>query len=121
MLQIAAILLSLVSAWFAVQAIRELGKQWSLQARVLEDHQLVTSGVYGMVRHPIYTAMLGMLIATGLVIGQLMPLGIGLVIFLGGTLIRIRLEERLLKAAFGKQFESWSEKVPALIPKLRLI
>ena len=50
----------------ANSAIKELGKQWSFQARLIEDHKLVTSGVYQIVRHPIYAAMLGKLLATGI-------------------------------------------------------
>ena len=118
-LQVIAIVLAVSSAWFALEAIRELGKQWSLQARVLEDHKLVTSGVYGVVRHPIYTAMFGMLLATGLAISNFMPLAVGLLVFLAGTMVRIRLEEGLLKSAFGKEFLEWRSKVPALIPFLR--
>ena len=118
-LRVSAIALAAFSAWFAVAAIRELGKQWSLQARVLEDHKLVTTGVYAWARHPIYTAMLGMLIATGLVLSSWLPLAVGFVVFFAGTMIRIRLEERLLADAFGDEFADWKEKVPALIPRPR--
>ena len=59
--QISAILLAASSVWMAISAVKELGKQWSLQARLIEDHKLITGGVYQIVRHPIYTAMLGML------------------------------------------------------------
>ncbi len=116
MLQLMAIALAAFSAWMAWSAIRELGKQWSLQARVLEDHKLITTGIYGTVRHPIYTAMLGMLIATGIVISHRLALGVGIVIFLAGTKIRMRLEERLLEKAFGERFREWTKAVPALIP-----
>lgn len=118
-LQLAAIVLAVTSAWMAVAAIKELGKQWSLQARVLEDHKLVTSGAYGVVRHPIYTAMLGMLLASGLVVSQWLPLATAMIVFVSGTLIRIRLEEGLLARAFGKQFDEWKRRVPALIPGLK--
>ena len=49
-------------AWFAV---RHLGKQWRIQAALSEDHELVQTGPYRWVRHPIYASMLGMLLATG--------------------------------------------------------
>src|SRR5690349_2655027 len=60
--QILAVILSFSSVWLAVSAIAELGKQWSLAARLTENHKLITSGVYSIVRHPIYTAMFGMMI-----------------------------------------------------------
>ncbi len=119
LLQVLAIGLGAWSAWLAVSAIRELGKQWSLQARVLEDHKLITTGVYGLVRHPIYTAMLGMLIATGIVLSHPLALGVGLVVFLAGTKIRMHLEEKLLEEAFAEHFAAWRSAVPGLIPFTR--
>lgn len=115
-IQILAVVMGVWSAWLAVSAIRQLGKQWSLQARVLDDHKLITEGVYRMVRHPIYTAMLGMLISTGLAVSQYPALGAALIVFLIGTGIRMHLEEKLLARAFGKQFAEWRAAVPGLIP-----
>jgi protein-S-isoprenylcysteine O-methyltransferase Ste14 len=115
-LQLFAATIGIASVWLAVSGFRELGKQWSLQARVLEDHKLITTGVYSIVRHPIYTAMLGMLIATGLVISHWLALSVAVVVFLAGTKIRMHLEEKLLADAFGKQFAEWRSRVPGLIP-----
>jgi protein-S-isoprenylcysteine O-methyltransferase Ste14 len=118
-LQASALLLSISCLLLSMSAIRELGRQWSFQARLVEDHRLVTSGVYSLVRHPIYTAMLGKLIATGIVLSHWAVVLAAIVIFLIGTTIRTRLEESLLMGAFGAEFEKWKAKVPALIPGLR--
>jgi protein-S-isoprenylcysteine O-methyltransferase Ste14 len=45
-------------------AVCALGKQWSIAARVVEGHELITDGPYRIVRHPIYAGMLGLLVAT---------------------------------------------------------
>ena len=116
--QALAIVLAISSVGLVIASLRELGKQWSLEARVLEGHKLITTGVYGVVRHPIYTAMLGMLLATGLAVSHWLIVIIGLIVFLIGTRIRTNLEERLLRAAFGEEFENWKAKVPGLIPFL---
>ncbi len=110
--------LAVGSVWFVSAAVRSLGKQWSLAARVLEGHKLITSGPYRIVRNPIYTGMLGMLLATSLAISHWMALLIGVLIFAIGTLIRVRSEERLLREAFGQEFEAYAERVPAVIPFL---
>lgn len=115
-LQIAAVIVAAVSVWMVMAAIRELGKQWSLEARLIEGHKLVTTGVYHIVRHPIYTAMLGMLIATGITFSRWYVVLASVVVFIVGTKIRTVFEERLLKEAFGREFDDFKAKVPALIP-----
>ncbi|MBV9215422.1 MAG: isoprenylcysteine carboxylmethyltransferase family protein [Acidobacteria bacterium] len=119
-LQVVAAAISIASVILTMSAIRELGKQWSLEARLVEGHQLIRSGPYALVRHPIYTAMLGKLIATGIVLSHWFVLIAALIVFLIGTLIRIRFEEKLLSDAFGDEFAKWKAKVPALIPFLKV-
>ena len=105
LLQIIAVVVVISSVWLAIAAIKELGKQWSLQARLIEGHKLVRTGVYSWVRHPIYTAMLGMLVATGLAFSHWLGLVAGLIVFLIGTKIRTNFEESLLDGAFGEEFK----------------
>ena len=111
-----AVLLALSSVIFANSAVRTLGKEWSLTARVVEGHKLATTGSYRFVRHPIYSAMLGMLLATGLAVSHWWALFIGLIIFLIGTGIRILREDRLLHETFGTDFDMYAKRVPAIIP-----
>jgi len=113
------LVLFLPSIWLLAAARRHLGRQWSLQARVLEDHRLVTDGPYRFVRHPIYTGMLGMLVATAFALEawwQLLP---ATAAYLLGTLIRIRAEDALLRGTFGEDFDRYAERVPALFPRAR--
>jgi len=97
-------------------AARRLGKQWSLGARLVEDHALIEDGPYRFVRNPIYTGMFGLLIATGLATAHWPALLIAAVLFAIGTSIRVGIEERLLREAFGAQFDDYARRVPALIP-----
>ena len=107
---------AVASVWLVNSAARRLGKQWALAARLVEDHTLIQDGPYRFVRNPIYTGMFGMLVATGLAAGRWIPLLIAIVLFIPGTYIRIRSEERLLRQAFGPEFDAYVRKVPALIP-----
>jgi protein-S-isoprenylcysteine O-methyltransferase Ste14 len=111
-----AVTLAVASVWLVMSAIRHLGKQWAVAARMIEGHRLITDGPYGIVRNPIYTGMLGLLIATGITVSQWWALFPACIIFWAGTLIRIRVEERLLKEAFGGAFEEYAARVPSLIP-----
>ena len=108
--------IAVVSVWLVNWAARRLGKQWALAARLVEGHTLIQDGPYRLVRNPIYTGMFGMLLATGLAAGRWIPLLVAMVLFAVGTYIRIRTEERLLRQAFGSEFEEYARKVPALIP-----
>jgi protein-S-isoprenylcysteine O-methyltransferase Ste14 len=111
-----AVVLAAGSVWLVRSAVRRLGKQWAYAARLVEGHKLVTEGPYRYVRNPIYTGMLGMLVATGLALQHWIQLAVGIALFAIGTLIRVRSEEKLLRAAFGKEFEDYSERVPAVLP-----
>jgi len=110
------VLLVLASLVLVTAAVRTLGKQWSLQARVLEHHELIRRGPYRIVRHPIYTGMFGMLIASSLVDGHWLGLIIASVVYYLGTMIRIRSEEKLLREQFGSQYDEYAREVPAFIP-----
>ena len=117
-LAILTMALGIASVWFVSAAIRTLGKQWSLGARLIEGHQLITAGPYRLVRNPIYTGMFGMLLATGLAVSHWVGLLIAIVVYGVGTVIRVRSEEKLLKGAFGAEFDSYARRVPAVIPFL---
>ncbi len=110
--------ISAVSIWFGLEAMRTLGKQWSYQARLVEGHKLIVSGPYRFVRHPIYTAMFGKLLATALAVSHWIALGPVILLFAIGTMIRVRSEEKLLQAAFGVDFVAYQQHVPAVLPRL---
>lgn len=115
-LQLLALVLIVASLMLEISALGELGKQWSLEARVLQGHELITTGVYSIVRHPIYTALLGRLIATGLTFSHWFAICVAVVLYLIGTRIRTVSEDRLLREAFASEFEEWKNRVPGLIP-----
>ena len=117
-LSVMTMVLAVASVWFCGAAVRTLGKQWSLAARVLEGHKLVTEGPYNVVRNPIYTGMFGMLLATGLAVSHWLGLSMAIVVFAIGTSIRVRSEEKLLREAFGAEFDDYARRVPAVVPFL---
>jgi protein-S-isoprenylcysteine O-methyltransferase Ste14 len=103
----------------ARSAIETLGKQWTLVATVGAGHSLITSGPYERVRHPIYTAMLLLLLGTGLAMSGWLQLLIAVLTFSIGTALRVKLEERLLAETHGRQFEAYRRSVPAILPRWR--
>ena len=118
-LLLSAGLLALASSAFAIAAVRELGKQWSLTARLLASHELVTSGPFGWVRHPIYSALLGLLLATGVCLSTIAATVAGTVVYLLGTHWRAAREEKLLLVRFGETYLAYARQVPRLIPGIK--
>jgi len=116
LLTIAPVILSFGSVVFTMLALKALGKEWSLTARVVEGHKLATRGPYSLVRHPIYTGMLGMLLATGLSMSYWPALVVALIVFFIGTIIRVRIEEGLLRETFGSEFDEYASRVSAIVP-----
>lgn len=100
-------------------ATRQLGKQWRYEAALIEGHELIQTGPYHWVRHPIYASMVGMVLQTGFVWTWWPMFIAGLVVFLVGTEIRVRAEERLLAERFGDAFAAFRSRVPAYIPFVR--
>jgi protein-S-isoprenylcysteine O-methyltransferase Ste14 len=94
---------------------RHLGRNWSGNVRIAEEHELIRSGPYRFVRHPIYTAMLGMALGTTIVSGQYHSL-LGLLIVGIAYWRKIRIEEAALGEAFGAEYDEYRRKSWALIP-----
>jgi protein-S-isoprenylcysteine O-methyltransferase Ste14 len=108
-----------LAATLSWTARRALGKQWRIEAGLNADHELITSGPYRILRHPIYTSMLCTLLGTGVLITPWWLLLISIVIFIAGTEIRVRVEDSLLSSHFGDRFQDYKQNVPAYIPFLR--
>jgi len=116
---VASMMLAPLATLLAWSAAHELGKQWRYEAALTEGHELIQSGTYGLVRHPIYLSMFLMLTATGAAYTW-WPMWIaGTVFFVIGTEIRVHAEERLLAEHFGGSFEQYRSRVRAYIPFVR--
>jgi protein-S-isoprenylcysteine O-methyltransferase Ste14 len=96
-----------------------LGRQFRVTAGLYEDHQLVTSGPYATVRHPIYTSLLAILICTQALLTPLPWAAASLALFIAGTEIRVHAEDGLLASRFGEAFQQYRKSVSAYIPFVR--
>jgi protein-S-isoprenylcysteine O-methyltransferase Ste14 len=102
---------------FAVWARRYLGRNWSGIVTVKQEHELVRSGPYALVRHPIYTGLLLAILGTAVAIGEWRGL-IAFVLITVGFVIKLRVEEKFMTETFGDQNARYRAEVPALIPFL---
>ena len=99
----------------AIWARRHLGRNWSGAVRIGVDHELVRTGPYRLLRHPIYTAMLGMSLGTAISSSQYHAL-LGLGILLFAYLRKTRIEEQILGQTFGAEYEAYRRESWALVP-----
>ena len=94
-----------------------IGRYWNIDVRIQAGHQLVTSGPYGWVRHPLYTALfMGYL---GTIIGlQSWVLFAGLPVFIWSYFIFARKEERVMEQGFGSVYRTYRRDTGMFLPKL---
>lgn len=100
-------------------SITHLGRQFRIHAGLYEDHELVRTGPYAVVRHPIYASLLAMMLATGILLTPWQWVVVAVPIYIVGTEIRIRSEETLLASRFGEQFRDYQRRVRAYVPFVR--
>jgi protein-S-isoprenylcysteine O-methyltransferase Ste14 len=118
--RILGLVILLAATAFTIWARLVLGVMWSGAPAVKQEHQLRTNGPYSVTRHPIYTGMLGMFLGSLLVAGGgrwIVPFPVFLVLLE----IKLHIEERLMQAEFPEDYPRYRQRVPQLVPGLKLI
>jgi len=106
------------SLWLFWRTHRDLGRNWSVTLEIKDAHQLVTSGVYARVRHPMYSAFFLWAVAQALLLPNLVAGLSGLVGF--GILFAFRVgqEEAMMRETFGAQYDAYCARTKRIIPGL---
>ena len=102
---------------FAVWARRNLGRNWSGDVTVKVDHELVRTGPYRRIHHPIYTAMFGMYAGAAIAVGEVHSL-VALGILMLAYARKIGLEETALGTEFGSTYADYKRHSWAVIPPI---
>jgi protein-S-isoprenylcysteine O-methyltransferase Ste14 len=102
---------------FAIWARWHLGANWSAIVSIREQHELIRTGPYRRVRHPIYTGMLLAMAGTALVLGELRGL-LAFAITLFAFYWKARKEEAWLTREFGESFEAHTKQTGMFLPKI---
>ena len=100
---------------FAVWARVHIGRNWSGTVTIKEGHELVTTGPYAMVRHPIYSGLLLAFVGSAAARGEWRGV-LAVLIALWALWGKLRLEERWMREQFGEAYETYSRRVAALVP-----
>src|SRR5580700_699499 len=110
-------LLVILGLCFAVWARVHLGTNWSGRVTVKENHELIRTGPYALVRHPIYTGLLLAILGTALLVGEWRGL-LATLLMVVSFWRKLRLEEELMSQTFGERYQRYREHTAALIPFL---
>jgi protein-S-isoprenylcysteine O-methyltransferase Ste14 len=112
----AGVLVAASGLWLFWQSHIELGKNWSISLELREGHQLVTSGLYRHVRHPMYTSIFLYALGQALVVPNWIVGPANLVAFFVLFAVRVRSEEQMMADKFGDQYRNYLAKTKRLIP-----
>jgi protein-S-isoprenylcysteine O-methyltransferase len=110
------IILMLLGIAIRQWAIAVLGRFFSLNVQVVEDHRVVDKGPYRLIRHPAYTGLLITFIGISLAVQSLGALLVLLAVFTVSFGYRIRVEERTLLTELGEDYASYMKRTKRLIP-----
>jgi protein-S-isoprenylcysteine O-methyltransferase Ste14 len=116
-IEIIAALICMAGVIIALWARWTIGRNWSGDVTLKENHELIERGPYCFVRHPIYTGILLLMFGTAVAIGQLVSF-FAVVIVAFGFILKLKQEEMLMLTEFPEQYKNYMNRVSSLVPFL---
>ena len=113
---VTGIVMIIIGITFRALAVRYLGKYFTPTVQIKDDHQLITSGPYSIVRHPSYTGAFLALTAGGVILESLIGFVISCIAMFTAYYVRIRIEEKELVARFGNDYVAYQQDTKMIIP-----
>jgi protein-S-isoprenylcysteine O-methyltransferase Ste14 len=101
---------------FAIWARRHIGKNWSAQVTIRQEHELIRSGPYARIRHPIYTGLLLAVAATAIAIGEYRAI-VAFAVIAIGFVVKAKREEAFLATQFGPAFDEHRRQTGFFLPR----
>jgi protein-S-isoprenylcysteine O-methyltransferase Ste14 len=95
-----------------------LGLNWSPTLEIREKHELITRGIYGVIRHPMYASQWVLAIAQPLLLQNWLVGFANLIIFIPFYFLRVQAEEKMMQDSFGDEYRNYMKKTGAVFPKL---
>ena len=108
------IILALIVFW---RAHADLKTNWSPSLEIREKHELITHGIYGYIRHPMYASQWLWVIAQPLLLQNWLAGWLDLFVFILFYVLRVRAEEKMMIDTFGDQYRDYMKKVGGVFPK----
>ena len=116
-LSVLGVILVMAAMTVRLTAIKALGRFWSLEVEIREEHQVVREGIYQHIRHPAFLAMAVEIVAIPLVANSFYTILLAMVTFMPLLFLRWRVEEQALVEKLGEAYIAYQREVGALLPK----
>jgi protein-S-isoprenylcysteine O-methyltransferase Ste14 len=97
----------------------DLGLNWSPSLEIREKHQLITRGIYSVIRHPMYLSQWILAIAQPLLLQNWIAGFTNLLAFIPFYFLRIKAEEKMMLDSFGDEYREYMNKTGAVLPKAK--
>jgi protein-S-isoprenylcysteine O-methyltransferase Ste14 len=108
--------LGIVSLTFYAWSRATLGKEWSSDLQMREEHHLVITGPYAWIRHPIYLALMSFLAGIALIAANWFLIAL-IVVSIVDLALRIPKEEQMMIEQFGDEYKAYMQRTGRLLPK----
>jgi protein-S-isoprenylcysteine O-methyltransferase Ste14 len=100
------------------RAHADLGLNWSPSLEIREKHELITRGIYGIIRHPMYASQWLLVIAQPLLLQNWIAGFLNFLVFIPFYLLRVKAEEQLMLDSFGAQYQDYMKRTGGVVPKM---
>jgi protein-S-isoprenylcysteine O-methyltransferase Ste14 len=100
------------------RAHADLGLNWSPSLEIREKHELITRGIYGVIRHPMYASQWLVALAQPLLLQNWIAGFLNLAAFIPFYLLRVKAEEQMMLDSFGTQYQQYMKKTGGVLPKM---
>jgi protein-S-isoprenylcysteine O-methyltransferase Ste14 len=104
--------------WLFWRSHADLGENWSVTLEVRKGHQLITHGVYRLIRHPMYAAIWVFSLAQGLLLPNWLAGWGAFVLFAPLYLARVAREEQMMCDVFGAPYRDYMRRTGRLFPRM---
>ncbi|MBC7876173.1 MAG: isoprenylcysteine carboxylmethyltransferase family protein [Anaerolineales bacterium] len=95
----------------------DLGLNWSPSLEIREKHELITRGIYGIIRHPMYLSQWILAIAQPLLLQNWIAGFTNLLAFIPFYFLRVQAEEKMMLESFGDEYRDYMNKTGSVLPK----
>jgi protein-S-isoprenylcysteine O-methyltransferase Ste14 len=107
-----------LAMWVFRRTHKQLGRNWSITLEIRQKHELISSGPYALVRHPMYTSFMLMGLAQAFLLSNWVAGLAGLVGFAVLFFLRVEKEERMMLDVFGPEYRAYMDRTKRIIPYL---